>query len=518
MGTYVHDRRRNVFDALFAGALLIGTAVYLEAMPQNLNPADEAIHLYDAKRILQGEVPYRDYFTFITPGYMYVMAGLFFIFGTTIETARLATAVLHGANVALIYATCRRLGVRPGLAWPAALAYPLVCQPAWPIASQHWLSTFLCVLALFICSGVRQRSRGLVAAGIVLGLLVGVQQHRGAFMAAGVFAWILLDRAVERRFRPVSGPVLAPVARLAGGVLIVAAPLSLAIIAAAGLEPVWADLVVFPLSTYRPKFKSEWGHVVPLLAWQGSFTFPGFLKALPAVLPVALGRLVVLLVSRRDEVEARRLTLLIAFCIASVLSIAYYPDFIHIAFIAPAFLVTIAHCVEWPVRLLPTGGPLRAAAALAAVAFLVLSGARLYRNFWRAWEAHPHSRTTAFGRIDFANPVEIELYDTLRELMRTAPSRYLYCYPIVSHLYLMVDATNPTPYGFFFTAFNGIEQAADVIRNLSAKQPPYIVFLDPFVAADDPVALWIREHYSPLGDEGVTAAIYRKKERGPNGG
>src|SRR6185312_9484979 len=42
---------------------------------------DEGIVLQGAERILRGEVPYRDFFSFYTPGSFYLVAGLFKIFG-----------------------------------------------------------------------------------------------------------------------------------------------------------------------------------------------------------------------------------------------------------------------------------------------------------------------------------------------------------------------------------------------------------------------------------------------------
>jgi hypothetical protein len=507
------DSRGRAGDALIAVLLCTATAAYLALLPRSLNPSDEAIHLYDAKRILEGAVPYRDFFNFITPGFMYVTAVLFWIFGASIETARLSTAVLHGITADVVYLTCRRLDVRRQLAWPPALAYVLVCQPAWPIASQHWLSTFLCVLLLFVCAGKeRAGPRWPFVPGFVLGLLVCVQQQRGLFMMAGTLAWLVADRMIAWRYRPglPFRSFAGAAVWLIAGTLVVVVPVCGALIAAAGFEKVWAALVVFPLFNYRPAMQSAWGHTNRWIAWQGSFTYPRALRYLPAILPVNVLQLIALLRSRQSEVEARRLGLLIFFCAASVASIAYYPDFIHIAFIAPAFFVAVAVAVEWSVRRVALSVRLvKVALSVAGAAFLLFSGVRLQQNLERLRDAYPHSRTTAFGRVGFANPREAELYDTVRELMQGVPSRYLYCYPIVSHLYLLLDVANPTPYGFFFSAFNGPEQTRDVLRHLAEKQPPYIVFLPSFVPADDPVAVWIREHYTPTGGEGVGQAIYR---------
>ena len=59
---------------------------------------------------------------------------------------------------------------------------------------------------------------------------------------------------------------------------------------------------------------------------------------------------------------------------------------------------------------------------------------------------------TAFGRIDFAREFEVRLYEQVRDLMRTVPSRQLFCYPILSYLYLMADADNPTRFQYILPA------------------------------------------------------------------
>src|SRR6185295_2372590 len=97
-------------DAALVLTIFIATFAYLACLPRNLAQADEAIQLYEAKRLLEGEVMYRDVFEMTTPGYHFVMALLFWVFGTNIDTARLAMAVLHAVMGILVYGTCRRFG------------------------------------------------------------------------------------------------------------------------------------------------------------------------------------------------------------------------------------------------------------------------------------------------------------------------------------------------------------------------------------------------------------------------
>lgn len=61
-------------DLAWAALLAGATALYLATLPHDLYPGDEGRFLYEAKRLIDGDVPYRDFFDFITPGLLYLLA------------------------------------------------------------------------------------------------------------------------------------------------------------------------------------------------------------------------------------------------------------------------------------------------------------------------------------------------------------------------------------------------------------------------------------------------------------
>jgi hypothetical protein len=502
-------------DLLAAGLLFTATVLYWIWLPHSLGPADESVHLYEAKRVLDGEVLYRDVFNFITPGWFYLMASLFWLFGTTIETARTAMAVMHGVTVLFIYFACRRLGIRRGLAWLAPLGYLVICQSAWPIVSQHWVSTLLCAALLFVCAG---RTAGRAAwafwAGVVLGLLLSVQQQRGAFMAAGVGVWLLADALLRRRYAGAPTAVFKEATALAAGTVLVVGTFLAVAVARAGLQPVWYALVIFPLFNYRSQMHCPWGDVNLMTAWNARLTFPLVLKYLPAVLPLSAARLVVLWRERRDLAAAERLLLLLLLSGASALSIAYFPDFIKISFIAFIFLVAAAENLEWLVSRIPA--PPRVVAGLgglAAALLLVASSRHLHANLLVLRQRFPVAHPTAFGRVDFPTADEATLRDELAALLADTPTRGLYAYPILSDLYLTVPADNPTPYGFFLAGgYHSPQEVQRVVDILEARKLPYVVMLPGLVKPDDVVGQYVREAYEPMSPTVFAGrVIYRRK-------
>ncbi len=116
-------------DPVVCFILFAGSVIYIAEWPATLGPSDEGLFLYEAKRILAGDVFYRDIYDIITPGSHYVFALLFRIFGTTITTAKLAMAVLHGLTVVVLYVTERTVNVPRALAVVPAFAYVALCQP-----------------------------------------------------------------------------------------------------------------------------------------------------------------------------------------------------------------------------------------------------------------------------------------------------------------------------------------------------------------------------------------------------
>ena len=510
------SRSDLVLAALLFGATVLSVAV----QPHNLGPADESVYLYEAKRVLEGAVPYRDLFEITTPGWLYLMAFVFRLGGVDIATARLAMAVMHGITAVLIYATCRRLDIRRNLAWPAGLAYLVVCQPAWPIASQHWLGTLLTVLLLLACTDLADAAprRGVIA-GVVVGLLIGVHQQRGVAVGIGIAVWLIADHLLQSRDATAPRPaaLLARLAWVAAGTALVVLPLAIVMIASAGFAPVWQALVIHPLVNYRGAMHATWGEIATLTAPQGTYTFPRLLAYLPAIVAIDLLRLAMLAARRRGGEQARRLLLLIVFCLGSMLSIAYYPDFIHIAFIAPVFFIAIAEAAERAARaVLQRSSALRLAGYLAGAALVLACGLRLRHNLARMRAAYPISRDTAFGRVDFAQPVEAQLYDTVRELIDRAPSRALFCYPIISYLYLMADADNPTRYQFLLSGYTSAAQMQEVVDDLQRRQLPYIVAFTVALRPDDPVWAYLRRDYEPLAEAGeVGKVIFRRKSAAP---
>jgi 4-amino-4-deoxy-L-arabinose transferase-like glycosyltransferase len=109
---------------------------------------DEGIVLEGAQRILRGEVLYRDFFSFFTPGSYYLLALLFRIFGNSFLVGRLALVFVGGIYSMVTYLLARRVCAR-GSALFAAGIVTLTTLPYRFEVLHNWDSTLWSCLAVY---------------------------------------------------------------------------------------------------------------------------------------------------------------------------------------------------------------------------------------------------------------------------------------------------------------------------------------------------------------------------------
>ncbi len=467
------------------------TIAYVAAWPRDFFLADEGLFLYEAKRILSGEVIYRDFFEIITPASLYVMALFFKLFGVSIEVARMSTALQHALIVALMYGTCRALGVGRCLAVAACTAHMAIGYYAVSIASPHWAGTFLTLACL---AGVLYRpwlssTVGCACLGVLAGLLVATQQQKGVIVGIGaglvVLAWgVIEDRAVH-------WATIRRALAYSAGILGIVVPMLLLLLLTAGFEPVFNALVRVPLVNYRTYNQTLWGFYG---VGVGHHSLPRFTMYLPAIVPLMFARLAWAAVRRAPAARLQQHTALAIMGAAAVASIWYFPNYTHLAIIAPVCLILAAETLDTllgqrALHLPPGVGTVVGTLLCIGVALQAQSNLRWRRQNWSL------SRDTVFGRVDFRNQVEIDLVEAVRARFAGAPTRELFCYSSCPGLYLLTDTINPTPYQLMIPGYNSDEQIAQVINILEARQLHYVAAIPVGVRPPDPILSYLREHY-----------------------
>jgi hypothetical protein len=504
-------------STLVATALFVTAVAWIVWYPHVLGESDEALVLYEAARLLHGDLFYRDMFEIITPGTQYVLALFFALLGTTFAAARLATALVHGTIVLLVYRGSRALGARPGLAAVAGVAHVAAGFPAWPYASPHWLGTLLTLAVLVILiEHPHPRRRVTLALGVILGLLVTVQQQKVPAIAAGTAIVLAVQYALDR---PPGGswrPLLARLGMVAAGGALVVVPFLLFVLATAGFEEPFNALVRHTVY-YRSVARIGWGGIGYWNKNEAANSFPQLLGVAPIALGLVAAARLIAAALTRDGLRRRRKLLTVAIFLAfAAASVAYFPDFIHLAFIAPVVWMLAAETVEWVLdttlslrRARVVGGVATAAALVAVVLHLQAVRARTQAT-------HPIVHDTPIGRIAFRKQSIIDFVERARTRLADAGATEVYTHPGYTSLYLLLGVRNATRFQMAAPGYNSPAELEEIIAVLGRKQLPYLIVIPALAKRnDDPVVAWILEHYELDGEPDLTAGPVLLRRKAP---
>jgi len=181
--------------ARFASLLLVpaALAILLAPLRSPFNLYDEGLAVLNGARVLQGELPYRDFWTIYPPGQSIALAALFKTFGASLLISRLYDLSAGLLIVLAVWSTARKLAssARAGL---AAVVVALLIA-----AGRLHGSAVLPSLGLGLL-GVRLaleywsdgRRRWLLAAGVLLGASSSFRWDIGLYAVASVVLASLL--------------------------------------------------------------------------------------------------------------------------------------------------------------------------------------------------------------------------------------------------------------------------------------------------------------------------------------
>lgn len=484
-------------DVLLAAALGAAAVGLVLLRAPILDYADETFVLYEAKRLLEGEVLYREVFEIITPLFLWLLTGAYALFGVHIGVARAVSAALQAGMAITSYAACRVLGVRPSLAALASAVSLAICQPFWPIVSPHWMSALIVQGLLIALLRARRGAAGWrwLVPGLIVGLLASTQQQKAVPFAAATGLILLFDAltaaAPGTRWRTLVRDAVG----LAVGTLAVLGPVLAIAIAQAGIAPFYEALIVFPLFEYRRIHQYPWG----IDLFPHPMTMPAAVRTLPVVLLPVIVRLAVAAV-RRDRRRVRPLVVLTVIGITALGSIAYFPDVVHLAFIGGLFVIAWADCAEAAVAALERRWPrVWPVAPALATAGLVWCAVSLY-GVAAATHAYATARIeTAFGTIA-AHPAHMHaaVYPQLRALVDRDPQRRLFVYPWMVSFYLLTDGRNPTPYQCMQPVYLPARYLHRTVEELETSGVPTVLVSDSAGRIDPILADYLERAYTPV--------------------
>jgi 4-amino-4-deoxy-L-arabinose transferase-like glycosyltransferase len=453
--------------------IFIITAAYLFLFRRfsTMDP-DEGIVLQGAQRILRGEVLYRDFFSFFTPGSYYLLAALFKAFGNSLMVARTALVVFGGIFSVVTYLLARRVCQRSS-ALTAACVVSFTALPYRFMALHNWDSTLWACLAVYSCVRMIEcrAVTWAVATGTFTSLTFLFEQSKGGGLALGVglgLLTILLMGRTQAFTKP------SVVALLAGA----AWPMITTIVwfyAKGSLQPMLSAWL-WPLDHYSLANRVAYGYQNWSDATRQSFfggTAPdalfSFLLVSPLLLVPLLPLLAVALLGywaiwmRRRTVSPEKsayyvlVTSALSGLLVSVIIVR--ADNIHFMYLQPLFSIVLAWIFDGrdiPGQFFRRLKPLITAYLVAA--FFLMSAALLVRSV-----AGVSAVQTARGAI------RVRGEDTVVEYVRAhvSPGETVLVHPYLPLYYYLTGTFSPGRYEYLQPGLHTPEQFQEVVGTLS---------------------------------------------------
>ncbi len=245
--------RRSVLPVAVA-LFLVSFLFHLLSLRRSPGIYDEGLIVVAAQRILEGDVPYRDFWSLYSPGQFYVIAALFKVFGPSILVERLYEAVITAAISVSAFALVDRCTNR----WLAFGAW-VVCTiwvsafnfTNFPVFPALLLTLWSAATVLLFLEDPSRRFP-LVAAGLFVGLTAVFRHDLGFYAAASIAILLVAYSIYERADRKARFAAVA-VDRLGFfclGILSAAGPVFVLLLATVPVHELIFDLLIGPGQIY----------------------------------------------------------------------------------------------------------------------------------------------------------------------------------------------------------------------------------------------------------------------------
>ncbi len=558
--------RRDKADIALALLLALANIVVLLLCSRILGiQADESINIYGALRILDGDLIYRDFWVYHTPGIFFLTAAVFSILGKSIFAIRITLILAASVTASGLYLLGRKfMGRLPSTL--ASMLFVMVGVNLWPIAGYHWYSTLTLVFCAFLVARFledRSRRKSLFAGGLLAGATFLFQQPKGGYLICLMSVFLIADELLQNSESPRLARALRTASIFAAGVFgpLVAAAAYFAWVGM--LDEAVSATIIYPIrllaqtsgeAGYGGFYGSLTERVLAGMAGAAPLPGSGARAALVSALlikyaaPLSIFAAASVWIGRRLRgIEENAIPVLCSTVgLAAFGSALQRPDFHHLLTIMAPCYLTSAYVLH---PLAPDLSQMRFATArkmanLIVSAIIVLSCARiLVGELVYASDLRTVSVGSPLGfvpvpkdKVDaaaYGHPI-INVIDFIQ--LSTRPSDTIFVMSFSPFIYYLTERENPTPYldipsspcveGAKFHVFKlghasfNMERLENAARMLDEDKTPLVV-LDPAAACQvrdgweeagfesEPLIDYVKRHYSIRLDNGAFVVMTR---------
>ncbi|MEP6603328.1 MAG: hypothetical protein ABJB69_05220 [Spartobacteria bacterium] len=463
-------KRALLVDLVCIG-VLISLCLFI-ALPRfrvGINWADEGFLAYGAVRVLEGQMPNRDFVSLQPPLSFYVLAAAFKTFGTSLVTLRGLGLSIYLLLPLLIYGISRHL-MSGAIAFTAALPAAVLGIPYFnfvPFAVWQGITITLGAVLLYLNATLKGRPWLAGAAGVLTSMSILARHDQGVYLALSI---VVLSIALSR-----SGTRVKLAFRAWAIGAIVTALLFLVFAGLRGALPeMFRQLVLFPLHSYAKTSSLPFPQNSFQLSLSQNATILLFFAA-PVAFVLGTSFLIWRIVRNGFDLSEALLSFLLAWAILSYAQVLTRSDLEHLLITLPPLFILFGYGLNL-VR--------HHFADVKLVNMSILSCAAIL-GFTFLWIIRPvvlpnvktQTQSLAFAR----GGVRIEDGDWLTEFVRgvqknVPADRAILAFPYQPMFYFLCERRNPTRWNYLWPGDQSEAEHAALIEQ-AESDPPAVIFL-----------------------------------------
>jgi hypothetical protein len=422
---------------------------------------DEPLYLEHGIRILHGQVPFRDYFTYVMPGADLLYAGVFALLGVHAWLAQ-AFMIFLGTTIAGLLVWISSHILKGPLVFLPALLFLVLDFDVIKDATHHWYCTLLVLAAVGVLMGGKTLGR-VGFAGILCGLGALFTQSQGLLSLIAIAAYLVLTRDGKSRVVLQLTWLILPFEIVVGSMLAYYTY-------HAGLGSLYFALVTFVVHNFPERTVHTPG--VYFMNFPPLHRLMDVSRLIPysfihILVPFGYLWCLFRLFRERDLIDrkTRDAMLLINFAgLALFAAVAQAASYYRICMVAPLAAIVCA----WLVRgTSATDRIIRRALWAIGILYLVALPFQLQRH-WRGYLDLPTGRTAFFDPIEF---------DEFRWFAQhTHPGESFVGAPLYA---FALSLDNPTTVDYLTdSGYTTADQVAAAVRGVQIHQTPMIAILE----------------------------------------
>ena len=469
---------------------------------------DEGLLAYGAVRVMNGEIPHRDFVTLQPPLSYYSAAIVFKLFGTSLLSLRVFGLSIFLLLPLLIYGVGRKF-MGPLASLLAAAPECILGMPYMrfvPFAVWQGITVSLAAMLCLVSAALTKRRWLALAAGMLI-VISGILRHdQAVYTAIAMVILMLALTFAQRKSRNLRGVFFLSLT----GIAIVGIPLLIFWWAIGALPETFRQLVVFPFATYRKTSALPF----PLLFKQRSFldAATAFLFYFPPLVQlVALIYVVQSIARSRFHFEQAVLFFFVVWSGLFFLQVIVRSDLTHLLMTLPPLFLLVAFA--WSMLRKMITNPKTDILLSSAVAILI----GLYLWIIRSVALPDMSHETELlnlprGGVRVANaPLMANFFQTLQAAVPQAQS--ILALPYQPMFYFLAERRNPTRWNYLWPG-DETEQDYQTLIGEAERDPPAVILLSQQneVASFAPTIVdYVNAHYDQTGSVGDIKVYVRRE-------